>query len=567
MLLRGPTAPNKSRDVKDWIRTRSDEVALEQGCYFDYDAALRVRAFFSRFLRHSTGVFAGKPFDLLPWQWDQLIAPAFGWKMPDGSRRFKEVELWIPKKNGKSTLMAAVAVYLLTSDGEDAAQVYSAASDRNQASLIFNEATSMVKKSPALQKAIKIRKAVKEMHYDANDSVYKVISATGFRNEGFNIHGLLFDELHTQQNRKLWAALRYGTAARRQGIKFITSTAGEDDPTLLWYERFSLAKQIQASKVVDIHLLPCVYALEDDEDVSMEDTWMRCNPSYGVIVNSVEFKRDYENSLKSSANEMEFLRYRLNKATKLESTWIRKQYWQLGRCDYGVADPIDDFTYIGVDLADTVDLNAEVKGRQVIHPEKGACIEIKCRFWTASESVHRLNGVNKDRYEQWAKSGDLIMIQGPIADQEIIEDAIILGSMHENVKCIGIDRFNAARFANDMAKKYAALDKEMDIRLCSYNAATMNDAVRWMEELIYMGRILHDGSPIMEWMFSNIKCVQDSSGNRKLDKSGSQGKKIDGFSALCIMMYCLINTETEFESRYNTPGEKPYSTAFTGSLR
>ena len=326
------TEYNKSRETANWVFTASDRAAVAAGCYFDFDAANRVRKFFATFLRHSKGPFAGKPFILMTWQWNNVIGPAFGWKMPDGTRRFKEVEIWVPKKNGKSTLMAAIAIYMLIADGEAGSEVYSAAADRTQAGIIYNEACMMVKKSPALKKVLRIKKAVKELHHDNTNSMYKVLASTGFRSDGINIHCLLFDELHTQQNRKLWAALRYGTAGRVQGLKFITSTAGEDDETLLWFERFNEARKVQASVSVDIHLLSCVYALEEGEDWTKEATWKRINPGWDII-NSVEFARDYENSKKSSANEVEFLRYRLNKSTKYQSAWIQHDYWKLGISD------------------------------------------------------------------------------------------------------------------------------------------------------------------------------------------------------------------------------------------
>ena len=461
--------------------------------------------------------------------------------------------------------MAAVAIYLLCSDGEEGAEVYSAASDRNQASLIFNEACSMVKKSPILKKSLRVRKTVKELHFDNTTSIYKVISAAGFRNEGYNIHGLLFDELHTQQNRKLWAALRYGTAARTQGIKFVTSTAGEDDETLLWYERFTEAKKVQKGESIDIHLLACVYALEETEDWQLEETWKRINPGYGVNVNAVEFRRDFENSKKSSANEVEFLRYRLNKSTKYSAAWIRHQYWPLGCSDGLETRFAKSKIYVGVDLADTVDLNACILAEEVLHPDKGSCIKIDCHFWAAEESVHKLSGVNADRYKQWFEQGHLIKIPGPVASQEVIEDDIIRMILGKKVQCLGIDRFNATRFAYSMDAKLKKFGQTVDIRQVSYNAATMNNSVRFMEELIYTGRIIHENNPIMNWMFGNVKCMEDSSQNRKLDKSSSQGKKIDGFSALCIAVYCMINMEPKFVSKYNTPGIIPAAVSLQGA--
>lgn len=553
---------NLSHDTKDWVHTTSDEAAVQQECYFDYNKAAKVRLFMRKFIRHSKGPFAGKHFELMPYQWNNIVGPAFGWCMPDGTRRFKEVGVWLPKKNGKSTLMAAIAIYLLAMDGEEGAEVYSAASDRNQASIIYTEACSMVRKSPALRKNIRLKKTVKEMHYDTSTSIYKVISAAGFRNEGYNIHGLLFDEIHTQPNRKLWAALAYGTAGRQQGIIFVTSTAGELDETALWWERFQAALKVQNSEEIDIHLLACVYALEEGEDPGSEEVWKRVNPGYGVCVNVIEFRRSYENSKKSSANEVEFLRYRLNKATKYQAAWIRQEYWKLGLSDGTEIIQKGSKQYAAVDLADTVDLNATVYGQECMHPEKGLCIRIKTRFWASEESLNKMNGINADRYNQWFKNGHMTMIPGPVADQEVIEDDMLPDLILTPTACIGIDRFNATRFAGSMSRKLKKVKKDIDIRLVQYNASTMNDAIRFIEEMIYKGRIIHDGNPVMDWMFSNCKCTLNSFGNRLLDKAASQSKKIDGFSALCIMVYCMLNLEPKFESRYNDPANRLETTAW-----
>jgi phage terminase large subunit-like protein len=295
-LAASPFEYKLASDTASWVVTKSDELAVNQGCYFDLNAALRVLQFFIRFVNYVDGPEAGKPFYPLPWQWERIIAPAFGWMMPDGTRRMREVEVWIPKKNGKSTLCAGLVLYTLLADREIGAKVYSAAADRKQASLIFEVAKTMVKGNPKISSLLKVKPTQKRIDCELLDAYYEVLSADAFRNEGHNIHGLFFDELHTQKTRALWAALRYGSAARKQGIRFVISTVGLLDEASLWWERFNFALAVQESRKIDINLLPCVYAMKESDDYTSEEVWKRVNPSWGYTVNPLEFRRDYENS-------------------------------------------------------------------------------------------------------------------------------------------------------------------------------------------------------------------------------------------------------------------------------
>lgn len=563
---------NESHSTADWVVTDSDRAAVAQGCRFDHAEANRVRTFMHEVCRQTTGVDAGKPFVLLPWQWNRIIAPAFGWKMPDGTRRFKEVELWVPKKNGKSTLMAAIALYLLIADREYNAKVYGAASDKKQAAMIFDTVVSMYKLNPALQGMVKLRKSQKKMLYPRRDSVYEVLAADGFRNEGLDIHGLLFDELHAQRDRKLFASLRYGSAARRQGIRFILSTAGEYDEESLWWERFHRAKEVQESKVVDINLLPCVYGMEPHEDPYDPAVWERCNPSWGRTVNVSEFVRDAEGSKTNDANRVEFLRYRLNYTLAVVTAWIPKAFWD--SCTLQLADPPldevmeregDYVSYLGIDLSEVSDLTAETTltrrtfdraavtrdaetGKDVYRPTW----YYSGTFWAPSvpSSLHLST---RNRYERWTDKGLLKRIPGHVIDySQVIPDIVRKCETHA-VAAIGVDRFLAMQFGIQLEDALKAAGLTVEVVLVPYTTMGMAEPTRELERLIYGRRVLHDGHAIMKYMFNNLKETRDSSGNRKLDKSNPRAK-IDGFAALCLALYASMNCKRNPKSRYDAGG-------------
>jgi len=198
--------PKKSRPrrpawQREWVRTPGDETAVRAGCTFDLAAAERVRSFFARWLRHSKGEWAGQPFTLMPWQWRDVIAPLFGWKRPDGTRRFRKAFVFIPKKNGKSTLAAGIGLYMLMGDREPGAEIYSAANDREQAGIVHREALNMAEASPGLMAELQVNRSTHNIAYPRTRSYYRALSSDAPGKEGLNAHCILCDELHVWYGR------------------------------------------------------------------------------------------------------------------------------------------------------------------------------------------------------------------------------------------------------------------------------------------------------------------------------------------------------------------------------
>ena len=221
----------------EYVRTKADEAAVSAGCWWHPESAERVRSFFLDFLRHSKGEWAGQKFEFLPWQWDDIIRPLFSWKRADGTRRYRSAYIEVPKKNGKSTLCAGLSLYFLIDDDEPGAEVYSAAADRDQASIIFREAAQMVRSSPELSDHVEVIPSTKRLVFPRTGSYYKALSADAYRQEGLNISALIFEELHAQRTRDLWDALVYGGAARRQPLAIAVTTAGWYRNSICWEQR------------------------------------------------------------------------------------------------------------------------------------------------------------------------------------------------------------------------------------------------------------------------------------------------------------------------------------------
>ena len=238
-------------------------------------------------LTHTKGTWAGKPFHLLPWQ-EQLVRDVFGVLKPNGYRQFNTAYCEIPKKMGKSELAAAIALLLCCADGEQRAEVYGCAADRQQASIVFEVAADMIRLCPALSKRVKILTAMKRIVFEPTNSFYQVLSAEAYSKHGFNIHGVLFDELHTQPNRKLYDVMTKGSGdARMQPLYFLITTAGTDTHSIC-YEVHEKAKDILEGRKIDPTFYPVIYGAADDDDWTDPEVWKKAKSHGGKCVQTIE---------------------------------------------------------------------------------------------------------------------------------------------------------------------------------------------------------------------------------------------------------------------------------------
>jgi phage terminase large subunit-like protein len=527
--------------MQDFVRTKSDEAAVDAGCYFDLAAAEHVRRFFEKFLRHSKGQFAGKKFELLDWQWDRVIAPLFGWRSPDGSRRFRRCGIAVPKKNGKSTLLAGLGLYLLCADREPGAEIYSAAADRAQASIIYNEAASMVDASRALAKRIKVRRASKILRYPRKNSCYQALSADVPTKDGLNIHGLLFDELHTQQTRALWNTLRYGGASRRQPLIIWITTAGTDRDSL-GFEQWQQALAIQESRAVDISYHAVIYAAGEHDDWKDEATWRKANPSYGLTIDERDFREACDEAKASPVNENNFRRYRLNQWCAQETRWIGLDKW--GECarPYTAADLAGKPCYVGLDLSTTTDLTAAA----FLFREEGA-YKVLPYFWLPQTALRTRERTNRTRLDAWAREGHIKLTPGDVVDYGIVRDDLRKLAEQFKVKQFCIDPWNATQIATDLA------GDGFKVEYVRTGFASISAATKEFEKLVLGGLIAHNSHPVLTWMIGNIAVEQDASGNIKPTKKKSS-EKIDGVVAAILALAVIIKALPKKSSRYEKGG-------------
>ena len=513
------------RRTKKTTRSPSTSAKLPP---IDKATAANVCGFFPDVLRHSKGAIAGEPFKLLPWQ-QMVLSELFGRLNPDGSRLRRLGYIEVPKKQGKSTLLAGLALYLLTSDGEAGAEIYGAAADREQASIIYREAAAMVRASPALSKHLEVIDSRKTIFFRRTNSFYRVLSADAFRAEGLNIHGLLFDELHAQRDRRLWDALRYGGAARRQPLLLSITTAGYDRRSICW-EQHQYAERVIADPLLDPSFYGCIYAADPADDPQSPKTWRKANPSLGETITEESFAADAREAVNSPQKLNSFLRYRLNVWVAQETRFFKPSAW--AKCKAQPHDMTGRACYLGLDLASTTDLTAAV----IVSEDDDGVLDVVPFFWCPSESIEQRSLRDKVDYIQWSKDGHIRVTDGNATDYETIKQDILAFCDQYGVKQIGVDPWNATMLSQALAAEGA------DIVNVRQGYGTLSAPMKRLEALVLDGK-LRCNHPIMDWCAANCAVQSDHQSNIKPSKAKST-ERIDGIAALVTAMAVQAAAET-----------------------
>lgn len=507
--------------TKKMVKSPQDEAAVEEGCYYDPEAAAYVQEFFESFLRHTKGQWSGKPFELLDWE-KEINDALFGWKREDGTRRYRQAYVEVPKKNGKSSYAAGLAAYMLHADGEPGAEVYSAAYDRSQASIVYREASQMIRASSGLEKRTKLLDARKRMVVPATNSFYQALSRDAHAAEGINVHCLIFDELHVQKTPDLWDALRYGGAARSQPLLMMITTAGVRQESI-GYEQHKYAQQIIDGTIIDTSFFAKIYAADKDDDWTDPEVWKKANPSFGITINEEDFAHECQEAQASPRKENNFRRYRLNQWTEQAERWLSLDKWDA--CDDEPIDFKGYDVYGGLDLASTTDVASLALG-----VEHGGEWSVRNWYWipedNAAEREHR-DGVP---YLQWAREGYIELTPGNSIDYGAIQRKILeLDSMY-GIRELGFDPWNSTQFCQELAEQHG-----MSMVQVRQGYVSLNEPTKKLEGLVVSGRLRHGGNPVTRWMAGNVTVKEDPAGNLKPDK-GKSTEKIDGIAAIVTML-------------------------------
>ncbi len=486
------------------------------------DHALR---FFPKFLTHTKGIWAGKQFDLLPWQTD-LIGNLFGTlKQPaDDSRQYNHVYCEIPKKNGKSELAAGVALYLLFADEESGAEIYSAAADTDQARIVFDVAAQMVRNNKSLSSNCKIIMSTKRIIHNRTGSVYRALSADAYSKHGYNIHGVIFDELHTQPNRDLWDVLTQGAGdARKQPVFFAITTAGYDRNSICW-EVHEYARQVKAGIIKDPTFLPVIYGAAEDEDWTDEKVWRGCNPSIDEIIDVQKIIDACQKAKDSPALENSFRRLRLNQWTSQETRYIPMVDWDACGEAFDIKILEGQPCYAGLDMASVNDLAAFV----LVFPIDDLIYTLPF-FWIPREQMEKRIRKDKVNYDLWEKQGFIKSTPGNSIDEKwIIHDVVELSKKYA-IQEVRFDRWGAENVKNVLT------DEGFKMIDFGQGWKSMSPPTKDLLRIVLNHTLRHNSNPVLRWNADNAMAVFDPTEAVKFAKNKSS-EKIDGIIGLVMAL-------------------------------
>ncbi len=508
---------------------------MQETSHYDKEKADQAVNFIEA-LCHTKGKWAGQKFKLLEWQ-EQIIRDIFGIvKNENGYRQFNTVYIEIPKKNGKSELAAAVALKLLCADKEKGAEIYGCASDRQQAAIVFDVAKQMVEYNKVLSDNVRILDASKRLVFDKTHSFYQVLSAEAYSKHGFNVHGVVFDELHSQPDRRLFDVMTKGSGdARTQPLYFLITTAGNNINSVC-YEQHKKAKDIIDGKKIDRTFYPVIYGAEMDEDWTDPNVWTKANPSLNKTID-IEKVIDACNAAKQNpADENSFRQLRLNQWVKQVKRWMPMDSWDACKSDFNESDLVGRECYGGLDLSTTTDVTAFV----LVFPpvNENDKYLILPYFWLPEDTLDLRVRRDHVPYDVWYKQGLFNITKGNVVDYDFIEHFIINLRDRFKIKMIAYDNWNSSQIAIHLQ------EAGFDMIPFGQGYKSMSPACKEIMRLTLGKKLAHDGNPVLRWMMDNIAHKEDPAGNIKFDKEKST-EKIDGAVALAMALGIAIDHKEE----------------------
>lgn len=502
---------------------RYDPYALAGDTTFDPAKARAAIDFIETRVVHIKGALARHTFVLEPWQ-RAVVANMFGWVRPDGTRRFREVLVYIGKKGGKTALVMALTLYLFVADDEPGAEVYCAAAKRDQARIIWDQCKlELARIDPDEQIAQRYQHSIVR----PDGGFLKPISADAGTEDGMNPHAVVLDELHRQPDADLVDVCRLSTAARRQPL-FIMLTTADEDRESVCNDTLSRAKAVRDNPGdplkpgFDASFLPVIYEADPEDDWTSPATWRKANPSIGVTVKEEWIARECELAKENPAQEIPFKRYFCNMRTRGSKKWLDLAAWDRCGASFDARSLHGAECIAGLDLSSTTDITALV----LYFP---ATRHVLPWFWVPEEAAKQRDKRNDAIYMRWSRAGLLTLTGG---DQ--LDDERVLNEMEDvvrpfKVREVAIDPWNSLRYTQPLMKRGYNV---VQVRQGTY---TMNEPLKEIGRLISRRELKHGGHPVLRWMAGNAEIEQDRKGNFALVKPRG-GDKIDGMAALATAM-------------------------------
>ena len=492
---------------------------------FDIEKADRVVRFF-QLLPYTKGRWQGKRIQLQEWQIFDIIYPLFGFYTKEGKRRYNKAYNEVARKNGKSELAAGLGLYLAFADGEPGAEVYSVATKRDQAKIVW-QASEFMKNNSALRTYV--RTAYSKMIMPATNSVYEPLGADSKTLDGLNVHAAIIDEYHAHPTSDLYDVLDSATGARENPLIFVITTAGFDKRSPCYAER-QYAMRILNKEIQNDHYFSFI-ATVDDEDIEKEnfwteEVWKKANPNLGISLYVDDFHKMALEAKEMPTKLNNFLTKRLNVWTDSVTRWVAPHKW-----DACFKYPVEESQLLGrkcfggLDLSSTTDISALVW----LFPREGY-YDVLCRFWIPEDNIRERARIDRVPYDVWVREGWIQTTPGDVIDYDFIEAQIKQDFEKFDVVELAYDRWNATSVVNNLMN--SGIDRLVPF---GQGFASMSAPVKLLEALILKGVLNHGDNPVLRWMVGNVAIRQDPAGNVKIDKAKS-AERVDGIVALTMAL-------------------------------
>ena len=508
--------------VRKAVKRQLDDLEKPKGFVFDETAANRVCKFIEC-LTHVKGNLAGQRIHLEPWQ-VFILTTVFGWKTQDGRRRFRRVYIEVPRGNGKSCLSSGVALYCLCADKEPGAEIYSFATTRDQAKIVFGDAKRMAEMNKDLRSAFGLEVLANALYLPNAGSTFQPRSAEGSTLDGLNTHLAVIDELHAHKTRAVYDVVETSLGKRLNSLMWVITTAGFDK-TGICYEVRSMVTKVLSGAVSDETQFGIIYSIDKDDDWTTEEALEKANPNWNIsvrpeVVGSLQRKAM---AMSSAANN--FLTKHLNVWVNADSAWMDMRRWD--ECaDHSLS--LDEFEgqpcFIGLDLASKIDICAKVLVFPRVEDDEKTHYYVFPQFWLPRRAVEN---AKNSQYSGWERQELLNVSEGEVTDFRSVKESIIEDCSRFDVQEVDFDPWQAAQLSKELEDEGVLM---VEVRQTVLN---MSDPMKSLQAAVYDRTLHHDGGPVLTWMMSNVIAHTDAKDNIYPRKEFPENK-IDGVVALIM---------------------------------
>jgi phage terminase large subunit-like protein len=518
------------RQIEDLKRWRAKGAAYR----FDTARANKVCRFIE-LLPHIKGPKAGEPIILEPWQ-VFILTTVFGWVKADGSRRFRRVYIEVPRGNGKSALSSGVGLYMLCGDGEGGAEVYSFATTRDQAKIVFGDAQNMARRTPGLRTHFGVDVNAHNINVLRTASKFEALSAEGSTLDGLNTHFACVDELHAHKTRAVYDVVETSIGKRMQSLLWVITTAGSNRAGIC-YEVRGFVIKVLAGVAKDESQFGIVFGLDEEDDWTTEEALIKANPNWGISVMPEVLLPLQAKAMTMPSAANNFKTKHLNEWVNADTAWMDMRAWDA--CKDPTLDPeqfVGGPTYVALDLASKVDIAAKV----ALHErtiEGKAHYFVFGQYYLPRDTVER--GENS-QYQGWEHMGLLTVTDGAVIDFDVIEQDLLADCSRFEVREVPYDPFQATQLSTRMAAQGVPM---VEMRPTVLN---FSEPMKQLEALVLQGRLHHNGDPVLAWMMSNVVAHMDAKDNIYPRKERPENK-IDGVVALIMALGRALANEQQEE--------------------